>query len=567
MFLAQRLGIHDDDDDVPGHNENKSNKSNSTSKAESKTKKHKTKSNRTEADTSKSSSQFVVDIRTLSGLRFEAVYSHSKVTIDDVLRTIETQLCIPIAAQELSLNNFPIDLSTSQTLSSCGFRSGDTLTLLFNKQRYQRVSDPASSTLPEAQVSKKESSSQKSKKESSKGKRKASEITPAAAPSSASANSSRLSLVHARSSPPPHPPVPSSHFAEAMDFFVSRASERKSREAKEESKSTVKSSSSKPPSYESGSSSASEQANDILRQARTARMEAIRSSIAQSAASLRNASNASLGGEERVVKVDEEALNALTTTMGFRKEASTRALILNRNSMEAALNWLLENANDPDLSRPISDDEMEALSRISRRHTSLESFLLPFRRAPEHQILPRDPSARSNNLSDIPAEEKRSSSRSEEGVRIRSSLFRAPLNEVEDEGINEESFFLRNAPANSDILLDSGPFLASHMDSSMLEESPMVLDASDYLSVAERISERKSRSDSKAEISSVPSSEASSASRGEASSSAASASSGSSGASAAAAAAAAIPVCGEHRANVNPSPAVDPEELGFMMLF
>eukprot|EP00466_Bigelowiella_natans_P001532 jgi/Bigna1/63451/fgenesh1_kg.53_\ len=53
--------------------------------------------------------------------------------------------------------------------------------------------------------------------------------------------------------------------------------------------------------------------------------------------------------------------------MGFKSEAATRALLLHRNNLEMALNWLLENASDPDINNPISSKERQQLSRVASR--------------------------------------------------------------------------------------------------------------------------------------------------------------------------------------------------------
>jgi hypothetical protein len=74
---------------------------------------------------------------------------------------------------------------------------------------------------------------------------------------------------------------------------------------------------------------------------------------------------ASLSGNnlsEGKFKVDEDKLNQLGT-MGFRKPAATRALLLHRNNLEASVVWLLENSSSPRINDPISTEEMNILSR------------------------------------------------------------------------------------------------------------------------------------------------------------------------------------------------------------
>jgi len=65
--------------------------------------------------------------------------------------------------------------------------------------------------------------------------------------------------------------------------------------------------------------------------------------------------------ETKVVKVDEEKLGQLTT-MGFRKPAATRALLLHRNNLEASVAWLLENSSSTRINEPISSEEISVLS-------------------------------------------------------------------------------------------------------------------------------------------------------------------------------------------------------------
>mmetsp|Transcript_36702 Transcript_36702/g.70768 ORF Transcript_36702/g.70768 Transcript_36702/m.70768 type:complete len:260 (+) Transcript_36702:85-864(+) len=63
----------------------------------------------------------------------------------------------------------------------------------------------------------------------------------------------------------------------------------------------------------------------------------------------------------------KDDLLAQLTTMGFKQEAATRALLLYRNNLEMSLNWLLENASDPDINKPISSNERQQLSRVASR--------------------------------------------------------------------------------------------------------------------------------------------------------------------------------------------------------
>eukprot|EP00471_Norrisiella_sphaerica_P002284 CAMPEP_0184493140 /NCGR_PEP_ID=MMETSP0113_2-20130426/25203_1 /TAXON_ID=91329 /ORGANISM="Norrisiella sphaerica, Strain BC52" /LENGTH=290 /DNA_ID=CAMNT_0026878287 /DNA_START=81 /DNA_END=953 /DNA_ORIENTATION=- len=70
--------------------------------------------------------------------------------------------------------------------------------------------------------------------------------------------------------------------------------------------------------------------------------------------------------QSRSLEPKEELLSQLTN-MGFKKEAATRALLLNRNNLEMALNWLLENSNDPEINKPISAKERQQLSRMASR--------------------------------------------------------------------------------------------------------------------------------------------------------------------------------------------------------
>uniref|UniRef100_A0A7S2TMN2 UBA domain-containing protein n=1 Tax=Lotharella oceanica TaxID=641309 RepID=A0A7S2TMN2_9EUKA len=63
----------------------------------------------------------------------------------------------------------------------------------------------------------------------------------------------------------------------------------------------------------------------------------------------------------------KDDLLAQLTTMGFKQEAATRALLLHRNNLEMSLNWLLENASDPDINKPISSNERQQLSRVASR--------------------------------------------------------------------------------------------------------------------------------------------------------------------------------------------------------
>jgi len=62
-----------------------------------------------------------------------------------------------------------------------------------------------------------------------------------------------------------------------------------------------------------------------------------------------------------VVKVDEDKLGQLGS-MGFRKHAATRALLLHRNNLEASVMWLLENNSSPRINEPLSTEELSVLS-------------------------------------------------------------------------------------------------------------------------------------------------------------------------------------------------------------
>mmetsp|Transcript_9627 Transcript_9627/g.13237 ORF Transcript_9627/g.13237 Transcript_9627/m.13237 type:complete len:317 (-) Transcript_9627:321-1271(-) len=68
----------------------------------------------------------------------------------------------------------------------------------------------------------------------------------------------------------------------------------------------------------------------------------------------------------RTIEPKGEFLNQLTN-MGFKAEAATRALLLHRNNLEMALNWLLENAGDPEINNPITPKERQQLSRVASR--------------------------------------------------------------------------------------------------------------------------------------------------------------------------------------------------------
>ncbi|GAQ84870.1 hypothetical protein KFL_002090220 [Klebsormidium nitens] len=59
--------------------------------------------------------------------------------------------------------------------------------------------------------------------------------------------------------------------------------------------------------------------------------------------------------------VDEGALQQLVG-MGFPEARSRKALLLRRNSLEAAMEWLLEHGEDPDADTPLSEAQLRALA-------------------------------------------------------------------------------------------------------------------------------------------------------------------------------------------------------------
>lgn len=63
------------------------------------------------------------------------------------------------------------------------------------------------------------------------------------------------------------------------------------------------------------------------------------------------------------IPVADKALLENLKNMGFHHEASKKALLLNRNNVEHALNWLLENSTSPDLNKPLSQDELAQLGQ------------------------------------------------------------------------------------------------------------------------------------------------------------------------------------------------------------
>jgi len=72
------------------------------------------------------------------------------------------------------------------------------------------------------------------------------------------------------------------------------------------------------------------------------------------------ASNASTTNETKI-KLDEDKLTQLSA-MGFSRHASTRALLLHRNSVESSIVWLLENSSLPNINEPLTNEEYKTLS-------------------------------------------------------------------------------------------------------------------------------------------------------------------------------------------------------------
>lgn len=48
--------------------------------------------------------------------------------------------------------------------------------------------------------------------------------------------------------------------------------------------------------------------------------------------------------------------------MGFPEARSRKALLLRRNSLEAAMEWLLEHGEDPNADTPLSEAQLRALA-------------------------------------------------------------------------------------------------------------------------------------------------------------------------------------------------------------
>jgi len=63
----------------------------------------------------------------------------------------------------------------------------------------------------------------------------------------------------------------------------------------------------------------------------------------------------------RRVSVNAGSLSYLTEMMGFRKEAATRALLLNGNNIGLATEWVLENGSAGGANQPIDDEELREL--------------------------------------------------------------------------------------------------------------------------------------------------------------------------------------------------------------
>mmetsp|Transcript_34984 Transcript_34984/g.84598 ORF Transcript_34984/g.84598 Transcript_34984/m.84598 type:complete len:269 (-) Transcript_34984:270-1076(-) len=77
--------------------------------------------------------------------------------------------------------------------------------------------------------------------------------------------------------------------------------------------------------------------------------------------------------QTRSVEPNPDHLEQLST-MGFKREAATRALLLNRNNLEMSLNWLLENSSDPEINRPISASERHRLNQAASRSSIPEAL-------------------------------------------------------------------------------------------------------------------------------------------------------------------------------------------------
>lgn len=64
--------------------------------------------------------------------------------------------------------------------------------------------------------------------------------------------------------------------------------------------------------------------------------------------------------------LDEAAVTQLTS-MGFSDPAARRALAINQGQPEAAMDWILEHADDPDLDQPLTPEQLLQLQGGNRR--------------------------------------------------------------------------------------------------------------------------------------------------------------------------------------------------------